>query len=420
MLAILTSHPIQYQVPIWRALAAAGSVPFEVWYLTDHGVETSRDAEFGKEFAWDLDLLSGYPHRFLQVNPDWSLRKFRGVRLREDLARRMRGDNVCALWIEGWRFSALWKAAVLARRSGVRVWMRGESNDIRRDPWWKSLVKRTILGRHLWGIDRFLCIGAANRRLYESYGISSGKMVSAPYCVDNDRFAERAALLRRTRDEVRARWHVPHDAFCLLFCGKFIPKKRPGDVVEAAKKLLQDPSFERPLHLLFVGCGELGSQLRGGCRVRFDAEGAALSGPVPRDSAPDASFVGFLNQTEIPAAYVAADALVLPSDSGETWGLVVNEAMACGIPTIVSDRCGCAEDLPARIDKRLVFPFGDVEELARAMRFAIEAAISKRSIHEAVDAHHFRHTVSTVEALYRDLLDGQDISHSEIQSTRRV
>jgi len=141
---------------------------------------------------------------------------------------------------------------------------------------------------------------------------------------------------------------------------------------------------------------------------------------VPRDSAPDASFVGFLNQTEIPAAYVAADALVLPSDSGETWGLVVNEAMACGIPTIVSARCGCAEDLPARIDTRLVFPFGDVEELARAMRFAIEAAISKRSIHEAVDAHHFRHTVSTVEALYRDLLDGQDISHSEIQSTRRV
>ena len=67
MLAILSTHPIQYQVPLWQALARDGRVPFEVWYLTDHGSRQTRDPEFGKSFSWDLDTLSGYPYRFLEL-----------------------------------------------------------------------------------------------------------------------------------------------------------------------------------------------------------------------------------------------------------------------------------------------------------------------------------------------------------------
>jgi glycosyltransferase involved in cell wall biosynthesis len=76
---------------------------------------------------------------------------------------------------------------------------------------------------------------------------------------------------------------------------------------------------------------------------------------------PPASFTGFLNQTEISRAYVAADCLVLPSDHGETWGLVVNEALASGLPCLVSDACGCAEDL---VGQQFSFPMGDVGVLA--------------------------------------------------------
>ena len=67
MLAILTTHPIQYQVPLWQALHQDGRVPFEVWYLTDHGTRVSHDREFGKAFAWDVDTLRGYPFKFLDV-----------------------------------------------------------------------------------------------------------------------------------------------------------------------------------------------------------------------------------------------------------------------------------------------------------------------------------------------------------------
>ena len=101
------------------------------------------------------------------------------------------------------------------------------------------------------------------------------------------------------------------------------------------------------MELLIVGSGVLEAELR--------AYSAERHLPV--------RFAGFLNQTEIPRAYAAADALVLPSGS-ETWGLVVNEAMASGIPAVVSDRVGCREDLVDEGETGYSFPMGETGELA--------------------------------------------------------
>jgi glycosyltransferase involved in cell wall biosynthesis len=396
MLAILTSHPIQYQAPLWRALAAADTGPMKVWFLSDHGLRDSPDAEFGKTFAWDVDLLSGYPHEFLPVEVGSNLRSFRGVKLSVDPEELLKRDNVTDLWVEGWRLQPMWELVRAAKRLGVRVWMRGESNDLKHDASWKRLVKRVVLGRHLAKVDHFLCIGSANRRLYRNYGAAEHQLESAPYSVDNDRFAALAEHLRPLRSDIRNAWNVPDDALCVLFCGKFIDKKRPMDVVVAADKLMW--GHKRKVHLLFVGSGELGSDLRASCQVTFDAEGATLTG---RGKAlqPTASFVGFLNQSEIAKAYVAADVLALPSMWDETWGLVVNEAMASGCPAIVSDQCGCAEDLPAKLDPALVYSCGDVPALARALAHASASHYPHAEVARIADTHHLRHTVAAVQQL---------------------
>jgi glycosyltransferase involved in cell wall biosynthesis len=401
VLAILTSHPIQYQAPLWRALHAAGIAPIKVWFLSDHGTRESRDVEFGRAFTWDLDLLSGYPHEFLPTEPGADLRRFRGVRLREPIESLLRGESVTDLWVEGWRLKPLWDAVKAARRLGVRVWMRGESNDLKRDSWWKGAVKRRVLGRHLAQVDQFLCIGAANRRLYEGYGVASEKLALAPYAVDNDRFRLQAAELRPQRAALRRAWNIPEDAYCILFCGKFIAKKRPQDLVAAVKRIAPRTLDGRQCHLLFVGSGELGHALREACCSRFDAEMAQL-GQASNSDGPSASFVGFLNQMEIAKAYVGSDVLVLPSDCGETWGLVVNEAMACGCPAVVSDQCGSAEDLPARLDPALVFRCGDVADLARALMHAADARYALAAVQDVADSHHIRHTVEAVARCYSD------------------
>jgi glycosyltransferase involved in cell wall biosynthesis len=96
---------------------------------------------------------------------------------------------------------------------------------------------------------------------------------------------------------------------------------------------------------------------------------------------------------------VAADALVLPSDYGETWGLVVNEALACGLPCAVSDRCGCGEDLVATSTSELVFRCGDPADLARALRRLVDEPRHDPARRAIIDRHSLSATVETVARL---------------------
>jgi glycosyltransferase involved in cell wall biosynthesis len=403
MLAVLTTHPIQYQVPLWQAMAKDGRVPFEVWYLTSHATKPTRDREFGKEFAWDLDLLAGYPHKFLDVASDATPNSFWKCRLREKLRDRLRTSGARTLWINGWQVAAYWQAVSEAKLAGVEVWLRGESNDLAPTPLWKAPIKRIALDWLFKRIDRFLYIGSANKRLYQKFGVPDEKLFQAPYAVDNARFATQAEGLRGHKSAIRSQWNIPEGAFVILFCGKFIPKKRPADLIAAVSRLLSREQGAgargqesgnashvtrhtslKP-HLLFVGSGELGDAMRAACHVVYDTEslnsshvtghaslpvasGSSPSSQLPASSfrKPAASFAGFLNQTEISRAYVAADVLVLPSDYNETWGLVVNEAMASGLPCIVSDHCGCAEDL-GTIPPNAIYECGNIESLTLAL-----------------------------------------------------
>jgi glycosyltransferase involved in cell wall biosynthesis len=401
VLTVLATHPIQYQTPVWKALAARGAVPFEVWYLTAHGVEPSLDAEFGQAFSWDVDTLSGYTHRFPEGTVPSALGSFLSMRLPSDFRRRLAGGTVDALLVPGWHVLACWQAIIMAHRWGIPVWLRGDSNDLKRDSRAKWLLKRAIIGRLFRRVDRFLCVGASARRLYESYGVDVDRLAWAPHAIDNQRFAAQAGAERPSREALRRRWAIPEDAFCVVFAGKFIPKKRPGDLV-GALRLLRELAPGRRYHGLFVGAGELGAMLRGQCRVAFDAEARGGPSSESREGAPPATFAGFLNQTEISQAYVAADALVLPSEH-ETWGLVVNEALASGLPCIVSDRCGAAEDLVVPLDPTLRFPAGDVRALAASVMHLADHPLAPAVMAAHISRFSVATTVDTIERLWYEL-----------------
>ena len=373
--------------------------------MTRHGVEPSLDYEFGTTFRWDIDTLSGYPHQFLKAAQGAVPWSFRRCRLTESLRERLRHVGARAVWIQGWQVSGYWQAAREAKAAGTELWLRGESNDLAPNQAWKRPLKRIVLGQLFSRVDRFLYVGSANRRLYRSFGIPESRLHPAPYAIDNQRFVGQAAALRPQRWELRRRWGVADDAFCVLFCGKFIKKKRPMDVVEAARLLRSDGRLPN-IHLLFAGSGELGGALRLACTVVHDADREAGK-PArseesfsARDGAPDASFVGFLNQTEISRAYVASDCLVLPSEHGETWGLVVNEALASGTPAIASTSCGCTEDLLSSSSGRRSFVAGDVRALAEALLAVRGADPYVSQSMELLAKYDFSKTVETVQNLY--------------------
>ncbi|MFN3629339.1 MAG: glycosyltransferase family 4 protein [Casimicrobiaceae bacterium] len=337
----VATHPIQYQVPLFQAVDRAGELDFEVLFIQQLDAK-QQGVGFGVAFEWDIPLLEGYRWRMADgVAGRGGLEGFAATWLRHPL-RLLRRSRPDVLVLSGWHALPLVQLLFAATVLRIPVVMRGESNALRVRPWQARVLHRGVLAP----CSAFLAIGRANADFYRGYGIPPERLFDAPYFVDNRRFAEAAAALAPERDTLRARWHVPLEAASFLYAGKLEPKKRILDLLAAFERACARTTAR--MHLLVVGTGALMAEARDFVETR--------KLPV--------HFAGFLNQTEMPAAYMAADALVLPSDYGETWGLVVNEAMACGRPALVSDRVGCGPDLIVAGHTGDIFPFGDVDALA--------------------------------------------------------
>jgi len=304
----------------------------------------AQGAGFGVAFEWDIPLLDGYPYKFLEnVSSNPGVTHFSGCDTPE-ITRELRAMQPDAVVVNGWVVKTCLQTLWACKKLGIPCLVRGEANDRRQRSWWKRLGQRVLVQQYA----ACLYIGQANRDFYERRGVVAASLFPAPYCIDNELFRRRAEVLRGNRKSLRAKWHIRPDSTCFLYCGKFENKKHP---IELVKSFAEARVFEGNLHLLMVGDGNL----RASCEDLADALDLPLT------------FTGFLNQTEIVAAYVASDCLVLPSDAGETWGLVVNEAMACGRPAIVSDRVGCAPDLVRPGITGDVFPFGDWAALSEML-----------------------------------------------------
>lgn len=314
---------------------------------------------------------------------------FNGVRTTVSWREQFRTHGVTHLWVEGWRFREYWSAIIQAHRLGVLVFLRGENNDLTPLSFGDRWIKQPLLKFLFRHVDAFLAIGSGSRRYYQRMGIEDERLHHAPYCVDNDRWAATTSRLQPRRAEFRKQWNIPEHAVCVMFCGKFIAKKRPVIIAEAARK---EADSNPAIHLLFVGDGELRSELEEN---------------LAKPNTPSSTITGFLNLSRIAEAFVAADCMILPSDPGETWGLVVNEAMASGLPIAASNECGCSEDLVATLDPELRFQGDDPRDVARALSRLVKHPPSRSSILETVNRHHFSATIETIAQLY-----GRDFNHS--------
>lgn len=337
-IAIIATHPIQYQVPWFQKLAE--QTELTVYYALLPDAE-QQGVGFCVPFKWDIPMLEGYKWRVMpNKRPSPSLRGFfaSSTPAIHSLLSETKPDVVI---ITGWHALPLLQALWACIRLGIPRIVRGESNGFRKRSFRTRMLHRLMLSR----FDAFLAIGQANRDFYLQYGINPEHIFVGNYFIDNHRFQEQLRQIPDGRFAVRSGWGIPEKAVCFVYVGKLEPKKRILDLLRAVDRARQ---LNSSLHLLVVGDGELMAEARQMVE--------ALGLPV--------RFAGFLNQREITRAYLAADCLVLPSDFGETWGLVVNEAMACGLPALVSDRVGCWPDLVKEDRTGMVFPCGDIDALA--------------------------------------------------------
>lgn len=347
-LAIVSTHPIQYQSPWFRALAQQPDIDLEVFFCHQESARDQASAGFGVEFSWDLPLLEGYPHRFLRnVAREPAAGTFNGMDTPE-IGRVLDQGRFDAVMVNGWHYKSAWQTLFACWKARRPVMVRGDSHLHTPRAGWKQAAKKLGYRPFISRLDACLAVGKWSSEYYLEYGAKQDRIFVVPHCVDSERFTRSAAELTPDRLRLREQWGLQPDTTVFLFAAKFIPKKRPLDFVNA---VAQARAAGAAVEGLMVGDGPL--------RPESEARVRETGAPV--------RFAGFLNQTEIVQAYVAADVFVLASDGGETWGLVVNEAMTCGLPSLVSDQVGCGPDLVLPGQTGDIFPLGDVDALGRLM-----------------------------------------------------
>lgn len=330
-LGVLATHPIQYQAPLYQELARRGMVELDVAFLSNAGVVPSYDPGFGVTLSWDIDLLGGYsstllPRRPVRGKPAW----FRSA------SRWLRQQDVVVL--HGHSDPDILLAAAACRLLRIPYLLRGDSQAESSATGLRRIARHLVAGTVVRNASGALPIGQRNAAFYRRYG--RPPLYTARYSIDNERFQAASDVARPSRAERLNSLGLDPRRPTIVFSGKLITQKRPLDLISAVARA------EAAFNLLLLGDGPLRGEVR-----RYEK-----TLPV--------RCLGFVNQSQMPCWYSTGDILALPSGA-EPWGLVVNEAMACGLIPVVSDAVGCGPDLVDGIGE--VFPVGDVDALAAAL-----------------------------------------------------
>ena len=352
-LLIFESHPVQYRAPVYATLNHICPGKFHVIYASDFSLRGGIDPGFSTSLAWDSNLLGGYPSTVLNPSitaapQSWSSLSGRGL----DNVFKIFTPRAILLTSLNYRYDFV--AYLHGALRGIPIWLRTETQD---HAFTRSLFKsnlRSLFYRLAYsGVSRAFPIGVLNRQHYLQHGLHPRQLSTAHYC-SSDRvsclsFADRQFRRQALRDNLG----IKHDQYVVSFFGKLIPKKDPELLLRALPHLRND--LLAKLSLIFVGSGQLYSFLHGRAREIRQTLGIHTS------------FAGFVNQSQLVDWYLASDVVVLPSIwSGETWGLVVNEAMQAGCSVVVSEAVGCAADF--RDWQRVrVIPVGSASDLASAL-----------------------------------------------------
>ncbi len=340
-LVVFATHPIQYQVPIWRKLDQHHGVNSRVVYCCDHGVSAYKDEEFNATFAWDLPLLDGYSSEILRTG-SLSTKNILKVRNCRAVLERLAAD--CIL-VQGYFAPYTRQIRVLAKKLGIKLIVRGEFTDRRPASSAKRIIADFYRRWFYKGVDAFCYIGVDAITHLHRFGIPDSQLFYSPYCIDTDYFE--AQKINVSRIQARALLGIPTDAIVFLFSGKMIDRKQPLVFGQALLELRDQEN----LYCIAIGEGPQRSAFESLLRPVFNNRVI-----IP----------GFVNQSELAKYFTAADVLVLPSQF-DSWGLVVNEAMQFGLPVIVSDMVGCAPDLVKTNETGFIFPVGNVYALAQSM-----------------------------------------------------
>ncbi len=343
-LAVVASHVIQYQDPLFTLLAQHPEVDLTVLYCSSSGATTFRDRDMGSSVKWDIATLQDYKYKFLQNFSPLSLQHGFFSLINPGIASELLTGRYDAVIIMlGWGSVSAWISFAASSLASLPFFLYGDSSFLPPEGTARARLRAKLLRRLFAIASGFMISGKSNAAYYQYYGADKTRFFPMPWAVDNDRFSKSGTLSPEQRNVVRDHFKISHDHVVILFSAKLVERKDPATLLEAVGRM----QHREKVTVVFAGDGVL--------RQTLQAQAARLN--------VKAIFPGFINQTALPEIYGMSDVFVLPS-TFEQRGTVVNEAMACGLPVVVSSRVGPASDIAQHDVNGFVFEVGEVAELA--------------------------------------------------------
>lgn len=334
-LVIITEIISPYRIPLFNSLAENSDVDLHVVFLAETDPSLRKWKVYRNEIRFSYQVLPSYRSRVRGYN----------VLLNSGISRALSKAAPAAVLCGGYNYVASWRALLWARIHGVPfiLWTESNQQDLRQGNPTIEFLKKSFLRR----CSGFVVPGISAREFLRAHKLEDGKIFTAVNAVDNDLFVKAARGARKQAAQLRARLDLPDRYF--IFCGRLVQNKGILDLLAAYRTL--DNKIRDAIGLVFVGDGP--------SRPALELEAASLTRGVLK-------LAGFVHREQLAIYYALAEALILPTHS-DPWGLVVNEAMACGLPVVVSEAAGCVKDLVTEGWNGQVVRPKDVSSLAASM-----------------------------------------------------
>jgi glycosyltransferase involved in cell wall biosynthesis len=380
-IAIVSTHPIQYNAPWFQLLAERGKVDLKVFYTWSQSKTTVKDKVFGKNIQWDIPLLEGYNYEFIDnVSKKPGSHQFFGID-NPELINALKNYQPEAILFFGWNFKSHLKA-MRYFHGKIPVWFRGDSTLLDETAGYKTTLRRLVLTKVYKYVDKAFYVGEASKAYFLKHGLKEAQLVYAPHAIDNSRFGDDGTKnYNKEALQWRSELGYTADDIVIVFAGKLEPKKQPDFLMHAFNIANATRANASALQLLIVGNGPMETALK--------AKGQK-----------NVKFIPFQNQTKMPLVYRLGDVLCLPSKGpGETWGLAVNEAMACGRPVIVSDKVGCSQDLVRHNRTGFIFKYDSLEALTALLVHLNTSVLLQMgaTAQKKISDYSFLHIVEAIE-----------------------
>jgi glycosyltransferase involved in cell wall biosynthesis len=348
-IAIVVSHPIQYFVPFYRELAKSPKLQIKVFFGSKIGLKNYKDKDLGIDLKWDSDLLSGYEYEFLPGTEDVQNTNFWSIN-NSYVKHSLKNYKPEVVVMHGYGQGTQLRVLIWCLINKVPTLMISDSSLLRDRPWHIRMIKYFMLRLLFRQISAFLAMGDNNEDYYRYYGVEDNRIFRIHWTLDESIFQKILQHKISYRQFFREQHDIPQDSFVVLFVGKMLAYKRPGDIVLAAQYISTQRVDSSPIYILFAGDGKLRESLE------ENAHNAGIFYKI----------LGFVNIQEIPHVYAAADVLVHPSEI-EAYGLIIVEAAYMGLPLILSNKVGAigTTDIARPEENTLVYPAGNIPTLAK-------------------------------------------------------